>query len=264
MKKILLVLTVVFSVFTLSACQDTKYSDDQISVIFFTANSGSTEVPSYFNLTKNQLIDEPVDPIRPGFAFEGWYKDYQHTEAWDFDVDKVDTSIVLYAKWDSALFNIIYDLNGGELSTTSYPTDFYAGDTKVLPLPSRTGYTFSGWYLYDWVDETSTKPGDAGYQTLPSTYYEDLYLYAHWDAISVRVTFRTSYPIESSEDPGNPNSQTVDYGEVIDFVMFEDTSQYHFVGWNSKSDGTGTFYENGTIFERTQRITLTGVWELIE
>lgn len=264
MKKIVLLIALVFSVITLSACQDTKYNDDSISVIFFTANSGSTLVESYFNLDPNQLIDEPEAPVRNGFIFNGWYKDFKKTELWDFDVDRVgDVSIILFAGWTPGLYQITYDTNGGELPNTSYPTEFYSGDSKVLPQPTRTGYTFVSWYLYDWEDESSTKPGDAGYTTIPANYFEDLILHAHWKSISVRVTFRANYPIDN-QGPENPSARTVDFGSVIDFDVLDDTATYRFLGWNSKEDGTGIFYTNGELFERTQRITLYGKWELIE
>lgn len=265
MKKIVLFLALIMSVVALSACQDQKYNDERISVVFFTANTGATLIDTYFNLEPNQLISEPSqDPTRPGFVFDGWYVDYQQTELWDFDVDRVgETSMVLFAKWNPAVFNIIYDLNGGVIPATDYPTEFYSGDSNVLPQPSQTGFLFVSWYLYDWIDESSTKPGDAGYQSLPPDYFQDLYLYAHWEAITVRITFRANYPIDG-EGPENPDSKTVGYGSIIDFEELADTTQYRFVGWNSKQDGTGTFYVDGDIFERTQRITLNGVWELIE
>lgn len=264
MKKVLLLLLTIVTVTTMSACEDTKYNDAGISVIFFTANSGATLVETQFELEAGQLLEAPEDPTRLGFIFDGWYTDFQKTDEWDFDVDHVgDKSTILYAKWIPALFNINYDLNGGEFATTTYLQTFLSGESKVLPQPSRAGYSFVAWYLYDWIDSSSTKPGDAGYQTIPANTFEDLNLYAHWDAITVRITFRANYPVED-EGPSNPSAVTVAYGTVIDFEMLDATSQYTFVGWNSKSDGTGTNYTNGEIFERTQRITLYGIWELIE
>ena len=264
MKKIVLFLTLIMSVVALSGCQDTKYNDERISVVFFTANSGATLVDSYLNLQPDQLISKPSDPTRAGFIFDGWYKDFQQTTLWDFDVDRVgEISLVLFAKWIPAVFDIIYDLNDGVMPASGVFTEFLSGDSKVLPQPSRIGFSFVSWYLYDWENEGSTIPGDAGYQSLPPDYFEDLYLYAHWEAISTRVTFRANYPI-ADQGPANPDSKTVDYGAVIAFVILDDTDQYRFVGWNSKEDGTCTFYVNGDVFERTQRITLNGVWELIE
>ncbi|HAX03939.1 MAG: hypothetical protein A2Y45_07500 [Tenericutes bacterium GWC2_34_14] len=260
MKKVFNLLLLVIMVLTLVACSDRQISDDTINVIFFTANTGATKIESYLDLEPNTKIEAPEEPTRNGFLFDGWYKDFYLTEAWDFDNDIVgEVSVVLYAKWIPMLFNIIYDANGGEMPTTSYPLTFVPGDNKVLPLPKRTGFLFVAWYPYDWVDETSTVPGDKGYQIIPNNVFEDLYLYAHWKAITVVVTFRTNYPIDGG--PANPNSKTVAYGAEIDFPEFDDTALYTFMGWNSRADGTGTWYVDGEIFTRTQRVTVYGIWQ---
>lgn len=264
MKKTLLAVLLVLSLVVLSACTGTKYSTDKVSVIFFTANFGSTPVEGYYDLEPNQLIEEPEEPIRQGFVFNGWYKDFKNTEVWDFDVDQVeDESIVIFAGWIPDESAIIYDLNGGTMITQDYPESYFTGDSMVLPLPSRPGFSFVAWYTYDWVDESSTIPGDAGYQTLPEEIYTDLYLYAHWAPVKVRVTFRANYPV-ADEGPDNPSSLMIGYGNIIDFDGLDDTAEYAFLGWNSRSDGSGTAYINGEVFTRTQRTTVYAVWELIE
>lgn len=261
MKKVLNLVLLVVMVLTLVACSDRKVSDDRVNVIFFTANTGATQVESYLDLTPNSIIEEPEDPTRNGFIFTGWYKDFYRTELWDFENDVVgDKSIVLYAGWTAMLFNIIYDLNGGTMPTTEYPLTFVPGQSRVLPLPRRTGYQFVAWYLYDWVDESSTKPGDKGYQIIPSGIYEDLYLYAHWQVIRVVVTFRANYPI-TGQGPDSPTSRTVAYGDIINFPVLADTSLYTFMGWNTNAAGTGDWLVNGEIFTRTQRATVYGIWQ---
>jgi uncharacterized repeat protein (TIGR02543 family) len=248
-------------VLTLVACSDRKISDETVNVIFFTANTNASQVESYLDLVPGTIIEAPEDPTRSGFLFAGWYKDFLRSEPWDFDNDVVgETSIVLYAKWVPMLFNIIYDPNGGEMPTTDYPLTFVPGDNRVLPLPKRTGYLFVAWYTYDWEDETSTKPGDKGLQILPNNVFEDLYLYAHWKAITVVVTFRVNYPLTTGA-PAAPNSKTMTYGTEIDFQELEDTALYTFMGWNSRADGTGDWYVDGEIFTRTQRITVYAIWQ---
>ncbi len=63
--------------------------------------------------------------------------------------------------------------------------------------------------------------------------------------------------------PVRPNSKVVSYGDIIDFTTYSDTAGYKFLGWNSSSAGTGTWYINGEEFIRTQRLTLYGIWEKI-
>jgi len=151
-----------------------------------------------------------------------------------------------------------YDTNGGTMPD-NYVTEFAVGDSKVLPIPTRVGYSFIAWYKYDWEDESSTKPGDAGYQVLPSNSAEDLMLYAHWEAVVINVTFDVNYPVDG-EGPDRPNSLIMYYGDIINFPTFSDTDNYVFQGWNSKRDGTGEWYVNGDEITRTQRTTVYAIW----
>jgi uncharacterized repeat protein (TIGR02543 family) len=262
MKKIFSVFIIIFSVFFLSACEDQKYTDNDVNVIFFTANVGASYVEPYLFVEPGQTIEEPEEPTRLGYTFAGWYKDLRFTTPYDFELDVVtDTTMILYAKWDATVLNIFYELYGGEFVGTVIPTTFLAGEAKVLPQATRTGYIFRSWYTYPWVDETSTKAGDAGFITLPRDLYEDLQLYAHWEAIKVSVSFRINYP-ETTNVPPSVNSRTVAYGDEINFPVLADTDTYQFLGWNTRSDGTGSFYVNGDIFVRTQRITIFAIWQL--
>jgi uncharacterized repeat protein (TIGR02543 family) len=262
MKKILSLMIIVFSTFFLASCEDQKYADDAVNVIFFTANFGATYIEPYLFVEPGATIEKPEDPSRQGYNFMGWYRDLNYTEPYDFEADVVtDTTMILYAKWEAAVLNIYYELYGGEFVGTTYPTTFFAGETKVLPQATRTGYLFVSWYTYPWVDESSTKPGDAGLVSIPNTVYEDLYIYAHWEAIKVSVSFRINYPLTTGA-PANVNSRTVPYGTVIDFPVLADTDLYEFVGWNSRSDGTGIYYVNGDVFVRTQRLTVYAIWQL--
>jgi uncharacterized repeat protein (TIGR02543 family) len=263
MKRIVTFSLLFFLAFTLAACDDNKSSDDTINVIFFTANTGANLIESYLNVEPGSLIEEPANPTRGGFVFDGWFQDIERTIPWDFDADVVgDFTMILYAKWSPEIYNIIYDWNGGS-TTSDYATTFVTGDRFTLPTPRRTGYTFVAWYTYDWEDVTSTIPGDKGLQILPDNQVGDLYLYAHWIPVSVSVTFGVNYPV-SGEGPANPSSFIAYYGDEIDFPVLEDTADYIFIGWNSRRDGTGTFYVNGETFLRTQRVTVYGIWQAKE
>jgi uncharacterized repeat protein (TIGR02543 family) len=261
MKKLFVLVFLVINIMMLSACADTQSPDELINVIFFVGNTGSS-VESYINVEAGTKIDEPEAPVRAGFSFLGWYEDIEKTKLWDFDNDVLgDTTMILYAKWEPLVLDLFFDLNGGTMLTDDYPSSFTAGETFVLPTARRTGFTFIAWFTYDWEDASSTKPGDKGYQNVPTNVSEDLYLYAHWKPIVVTVTFRANYPVED-EGPANPNSISIPYGTLIDFPILEDTNDYVFLGWNTRSDGEGDWYVNGEIFTRSQRLTIYGVWQI--
>lgn len=263
MKKYLLFIIALALSFGLIACGDQKTYNESVQVYFFTANRGASIQPTYENLSEGDLIEEPENPTRIGYEFNGWYIDKEKTILWDFDSDILpDQSIILYAGWVPGVYNIYYDTNGGEILAASYPTEFNVGDSFVLPTPSRTGYSFVAWYEYDWVDETSTIPGDPGYIILPSEEAKDVYLYAHWEAAIVSLIFRVNYPLAEGA-PSSPSNRIVRYGDILELPILDDTADYTFVGWNSKSDGEGEWYNTGDVFTRTQRTSLYAIWEEI-
>ena len=65
--------------------------------ITFDSNGGS----SVASITQNYgtAVTAPADPTREGYKFEGWYKEEECTNAWDFDSDVVEGNTTLYAKW---------------------------------------------------------------------------------------------------------------------------------------------------------------------
>ena len=48
---------------------------------------------------KGGYVERPAEPTRNGRIFGGWYYDAEYTERWDFENDKVEDNMTLYAKW---------------------------------------------------------------------------------------------------------------------------------------------------------------------
>ena len=48
---------------------------------------------------KGGYAERPAEPTRNGRTFAGWYYDTEYTERWDFEADKVEDNMTLYAKW---------------------------------------------------------------------------------------------------------------------------------------------------------------------
>lgn len=264
MKKMLLLLSVFILGIVITGCTDKKYEDDTVNVIFYTAsNQGATEIMPYIGVEPGTLIEQPEDPIRLGYSFGGWFSDISYTKEWKFDTDVVkDKSFAIYAKWEVIISSIYYTLNGGEMPNNNYPQEYRSGDRTVLPIPKRTGFKFLGWYTYEWDEENpKTRPSEA-LKTIPSNAIGDLSLHAHWESIVSSVVFRINFK-ETGKGPDPISNLNVAYGEAIDFPVFDVEDGYKFMGWNSRSDGTGTWYENGEIFTRTQRITVYGIWEKV-
>ncbi len=63
--------------------------------------SGGTEIASQ-KLRYGNYIEEPEDPVRQGYEFDGWYYEGHEEETWDFSVDKVGGDLTLIARWEPA------------------------------------------------------------------------------------------------------------------------------------------------------------------
>lgn len=116
-----------------------------------------------------EKIEKPADPEATGYQFTGWYREAGCKTPWDFDKDRVEEDITLYAGWEK-MIRISFDLQGrGSLA----PETVHYGDKIKKPAdPEATGYQFTGWYK------------DAGRKVLwdfdKDKAEEDITLYAGW------------------------------------------------------------------------------------
>ena len=89
-----------------------------------------------------QKIELPPTPVKEGYTFEGWY--YNDTLITEDSIQDKEFDHELVANWKTIQYDITYNLAGGTASPlqTSYNIE---SDSFVLPIPTRTGYTFTGW-----------------------------------------------------------------------------------------------------------------------
>lgn len=65
------------------------------------ASRGGTEIADQIVQYGEKLM-QPEEPIREGYCFTGWYMDIDLTERWNFETDKVQGNMTLYAGWTEA------------------------------------------------------------------------------------------------------------------------------------------------------------------
>jgi uncharacterized repeat protein (TIGR02543 family) len=81
----------------------------------------------------------------------------------------------LYAQWSSNTITVTYNPNSGSVSPTS---ENYTSTALILPTPSRSGYTFNGWFS---ASSGGTSIGAAGASYTPSG---TVTIYAQWTAVN--------------------------------------------------------------------------------
>lgn len=115
---------------------------------------------SYVNLPEGATNSNPtsytegetitlVDPVIPGYTFEGWYDNAECTGTKITEISGYTTDITLYAKFAKIPTHSIsykYNVDSTDI-TNDNPTEYAEGDSTVLKDAKLTNYAFSGWYL---------------------------------------------------------------------------------------------------------------------
>lgn len=94
MKKVLLVILLLISIFALSCNEENKGAKEEYVTITFDTSLGTPI--SDEKVVKETKANRPNDPIRGGYGFQGWYL---NDELFDFDNTTCNDNITLVAKW---------------------------------------------------------------------------------------------------------------------------------------------------------------------
>ncbi|MBO0454686.1 InlB B-repeat-containing protein [Candidatus Enterococcus murrayae] len=189
--------------------------------------NGGDEIESEI-VNSGELITKPEEPSRAGYTFEGWYKDKELTEAYDFNTP-VTENLVLYAKWLKNVeteYTVTYEVNGGsKVASETVKKGELFGKPKD---PSRESYTFAGWY----TDKELTKAYDFN---TPAT--ENLVLYAKW-VQNVETKYTVSYEVNGGSKVA---SETVKKGNPFTKPNDPSRSGYTFEGWYTDKELTKAY-----------------------
>ncbi len=201
-------------------------------VVTFDANGGTT-VQSQTVKSGSYAIEPATS--REGYTLTGWYTSATGGYKFNFSTP-ISGNITLYARWTinpEMKYTVTFDANGGAPSTS---WTVKAGDCAYEPAtPSRTGYSFAGWY-------TSATDGTVFDPSEPIT--ADTKFYAHWEPVKYTVTFDANGGAPST-------SQTVKYGECAKDPETPTRAGYLFTGWYTSASGGSVFDLSKPITERT-------------
>lgn len=219
---------------------------DTHALVTFNTNGGDTANTQIYAL-KGQMVSEAIPPEKKDCEFVGWYDNKACTgEPWDFTTDRVSSDMTLYAKFIPAQFTITFDPQGGTCDTKSGEYSFGQG-VGNLPTPTKTNYTFLGWYSRPecgGTKYTSTTP-------MPRT---NITLYAGWlqNGKSLVVNYN------ANGGKCDKEKSLVPFNGTITDLPTPKMEGYRFLGW---FDESGKQYTSSTKVT-DDNLALTAKWEV--
>ena len=208
------------------------------------------------NLNEGTLLNAPTSykvgyglvlpvPTRDGYTFLGWYDNAGLTGS---PIESISTTadieMVLYASWQSnaqtVYSNLSFELNGG-LVAEELPTQYLEGTVTVLPVPTKTGYAFEGWF------DNAEFIGSA-VEEISNLETGDLAFYAKWTVVE--------YSINYSLNGGQLNKYPTQYLSkaemVADFIKDYNTvyGTAHTKPEELHSARTTTLWQNEAMFNK--------------
>ncbi|HHW31855.1 MAG TPA: hypothetical protein GXX20_09325, partial [Clostridiaceae bacterium] len=180
---------------------------------------GGTSIESIKNVPHGTTISQPTPPTKEGYGFDGWYKDAELKEKWDFATDKVVSDITLYAKWVENSYTVTFISYDGIVLDTQTVT--HGSNISKPNDPTREGHTFGGWYK----DEEFTTEWNFEVDVVES----DITLYAKWTVNKYTVIF-------VDWDDTVLTTQEVEYGKGATAPTAPEREGYTFKGWDKEFD----------------------------
>jgi uncharacterized repeat protein (TIGR02543 family) len=96
-------------------------------------------------------VAKPADPAKDGFVFVGWYTDAEFKTPYIFTSSIITADATLYARFvEMAVGQVEYDITFAGADVDAMTTR--GGKAFGLPVPTKEGYTFGGWWTSDFND----------------------------------------------------------------------------------------------------------------
>ena len=207
--------TITNGQFTLPGDVEIKAELKKIHTVTFVGFDGS--IIGTVRVIDGEAASAPDAPAVVGYSFV----------AWDTTFSNVTSDMTVTAIYEINQYTITFDSNDGS-AVDSITADYGATVTKPAD-PTKTGYTFAGWYSDEALTEAYT------FGTMPA---EDITLYAKWTVNQYTIIFK-------DYDGTELKKETLDYGAAI--VAPADPTRapsfdtiYSFNGWNPEVAETVT------------------------
>ena len=177
---------------------------------------------------------------KTGYTWDGWYSKSDGTGTKHSATDgswtssSRDANLSVYACYNLVTYTITYNLNGGSNPVSPAPATSYNIESAAitLPTPTKTGYTFNGWYTNEALTAgpvTTISTGSTGNKTY----------WAKWTPKQTTITL-------NNQDATTPGSTevTATYDAEMPAITLPTKTGYTFGGYWGAPGGSGPQYYN--------------------
>jgi uncharacterized repeat protein (TIGR02543 family) len=196
---------------------------------------------------------------KTGYTFSGWNTAANGTGTGYAEGAgyTANAAVTLYSKWTANTYIVTFDKQSGTGGSDNL-TATYGAAMPAATAPTRTGYTFGGYY-------TAINGGGTQYYTaaMASARNWDITanttLYANWIGAAYTVTYNGNgntsgtAPADQAKTHGVPLTLRTNSGGLA-------KTGYTFSGWNTAANGTGTAYAEGASYTTDASVMLYAKW----
>ena len=178
---------------------------------------------------------------KTGYTFDGWYEEVGGTRVGGVGDSYTPTApITLNAHWTAKQTTVTLDQQSGSGGTASI-TATYDQEMPTATAPTRTNYTFGGYYTG--TNGSGTQYYNASMQSVRAWDITDSTktLYAKWTGVQTTVT------LDRQSGTGGSASVTATYGSAMPSATAPTRTNYYFGGYWTGTGGTGTQYYNASM-----------------
>ena len=209
--------------------------------VTFNSNGGSAVATAYVN--SGSTVSQPSAPTRTGYDFVKWQlngADYNFSSP-------VNANITLDAVWSAKSYTVTFDQQSGSGGSGSVSATYDAAMPSAT-MPTRSGYTFGGYYGSEGGAGTQYYAAD-GSSAHTWDVADAKTLYAQWTAKNYTITLNNE-GADSGKEGTESISVTFNANTNLTSAITKPVKDgYKFGGYYTEEDGSGTqiIDENGNV-----------------
>ncbi|GHV26629.1 hypothetical protein FACS1894176_07610 [Bacteroidia bacterium] len=208
--------------------------------------SGSTASSSHTYDVSKSLTANGFD--KTGYTFAGWATSannpayYSNQQLVSNLTTTYNGTYPLYAKWTPIIYSVSLNNQNGMGGTSVISATYDASMPSGNSAPTRTGYTFGGYYTG--TNGTGTQYYDASMYSVRKWDIASDYtiLYAKWTAKQYTVT------LNNPSGTGGTSAVTTTYDASMPSATAPTRTGYTFGGYYTGTNGTGTQYYDASMY----------------